>query len=841
MGWVYRKPSDRTNPTIPGGVYGRYITAGIGVYWKWDGSRVRFILFLCDGGRFGMNTPDVIEYKSVPLLANEYRFHPGTFPQQIVQLYGDALTSSVADDYISILDQDLIDAGVTLADNDAVMFSGSVIPHGIQDGKVWIVNFAAHPTETGYSIFNLSSTDPTIATTLIDITYIKTTPAFPIPFYKAVSGFQDPVQGLPQFCPEVETTFSGISYIEGILPAAYDENQEPDWGDFRVVGIGRKVMDFDENGDDIGISSVTAVCCNPAVIDANHLIYDFNKAKSRIDWDTWQLLREAADTQIWQRPEAGTGSGVGIGWNAEYFSFPIGNIPPDVDVDGTSLLKRVEDAVNMNWGSTAPAPTVPADAFFVKLKAGITPRYDETYTFRLTSSGGTRLYVDGDLVIDNWVVNGGIADQVLDWPTVIGSWSINPATGAANTISNSGDRILYGAGIADTEQNFYYEITYLYGGTRLGLHPNNSDNRPEDNLLILHTGGGVAYKADAFTPDVYISTWSPGDKFKIGSEGRIMVVYKNDVKLGGFPPIPLPASGDVYPFYHLYPGIGGAISAARYGPAPGSSSGIEEGTHAMDPSDPSDIEVQFFKATGNARVKLEWFSTSQAVEIVPKTLTSAPSTEVKRYEFNGAYPTPTEASAVHDEIIKHCPGWDWTDIDGKITYLPPDRPVVYEFVYDKEDDNTQTTIVDKSFSKVRRNRRDRKNFVLYSYRNQESTGYPEKFIEQNRPRLRELSGGIPSNDAPADLMVMTRSLAERVAANDMIFNNDPTHDTDLAGKRASGIVKKNQIVIVKNIVEESREVENERGIISAVDRKGADISFSIIMPIPEEFYEDEEV
>ena len=83
MPFVLRKSADRINPTLPGGVYGPYITKARGVYWRWDGARTRFILFISDGGKYGMRPPDEISYNGTAIVSGEMKFHPGTLTKQI--------------------------------------------------------------------------------------------------------------------------------------------------------------------------------------------------------------------------------------------------------------------------------------------------------------------------------------------------------------------------------------------------------------------------------------------------------------------------------------------------------------------------------------------------------------------------------------------------------------------------------------------------------------------------------------------------------------------------------------------------------------------------------------
>lgn len=656
MGWILRKSTDKTNPTLAGGVWGKYITAGRGVYWKFLNGRVYFILFISDGGKYGMNTPDIIEYKSVPLNVLEYQFHPGKYTKQVNQIYElDFNHQDTATDTITFVAH-------PFNDGDPIRYLGNqgFIPEGITDAKVWVFNKTV-------DTYQLSST-PGPSYTLIDIT--GAIPGGGSSFIvKADWGFDDPVQGLPTFCPEIDTTLSGICYIEGMLPSAYIENQEPDWGDFRVVGVGRKLMDYDNAGTELGVTTDPTLCSNPALVDADCILTEYKNPITRIDWLSWKALRDDSQVDLIQRGEA---DGVSSkGFLGKYYTYTVAD-PPTIG-DGTLRMTKKDLAIDFDWPTDGPGGGLPPDKFLVVWEGQLKPKYSEDYTFKVTHDNGARVYIDGVLEIDQW--------------GTIGTHSSAAVTLVANTLV--------------------------------------------------------------------------------------------------------------------------------------------------------DIKVEFYEGGGPGYCNLKWSSASQAEEIIPPSAVFEIDQTVKRYEFNGAYPKPMEAAIVHEEILLRCPGWDWTDKDGKITYLAPDRPVVFAFNYDQIDDDVEPTILEKSFQKNRKHRRERKNFVLYCYRNTLLTGYPEEYVEENRPRLRELGGGIPTNDLPEELMVMSRSLAQRYASDDMAFNVDPPHDINLSSGRRSGVVTKNVRVTVRNYVQESRVVEESDCIVRSVDRKGNSLTVTLI-PITVPFYEDEE-
>ncbi len=84
----------------------------------------------------------------------------------------------------------------------------------------------------------------------------------------------------------------------------------------------------------------------------------------------------------------------GNGLRAEYFDSVNLTIP---------VFNRVDPEVNFNWANGTPDARVGTDTFSIRWTGKIEPRYSETYTFNTLSDDGVRLYIDGQLLIDQWI------------------------------------------------------------------------------------------------------------------------------------------------------------------------------------------------------------------------------------------------------------------------------------------------------------------------------------------------------------------------------------------------------------------------------------------------------
>jgi hypothetical protein len=88
----------------------------------------------------------------------------------------------------------------------------------------------------------------------------------------------------------------------------------------------------------------------------------------------------------------------GSGLRGEYYD----------NMDLTNLkLTRVDATVGFNWGNGSPDPSIGPDTFSVRWTGTVTPSFSETYTFYENSYDGARLWVNGQLLIDDWAFDEG--------------------------------------------------------------------------------------------------------------------------------------------------------------------------------------------------------------------------------------------------------------------------------------------------------------------------------------------------------------------------------------------------------------------------------------------------
>jgi uncharacterized protein YraI len=83
------------------------------------------------------------------------------------------------------------------------------------------------------------------------------------------------------------------------------------------------------------------------------------------------------------------------GWSASYFA--------NKDLQGSPVLALTVPDINFNWGFGSPGPTVPVDYFSGRFQRTMTMA-PGNYQFTLGMDDGARLFIDGELVLNDWRV-----------------------------------------------------------------------------------------------------------------------------------------------------------------------------------------------------------------------------------------------------------------------------------------------------------------------------------------------------------------------------------------------------------------------------------------------------
>ncbi len=167
---------------------------------------------------------------------------------------------------------------------------------------------------------------------------------------------------------------------------------------------------------------------------------------------------------------ANTGSGTGL--SGSYYN--------NRDFAGTPLLTRLDATVDFDWNFNPPAPGLPRENFAVRWVGQLRPKFTETYTIFTRSDDGMRVFIDGRILIDQWVdqgvtevsrqivldssrtydivvdyyQGGGGAEAHLSWQSASQPKQIIPASALSPTPSMVSVRTGFGSG-ADAQLDRY--------------------------------------------------------------------------------------------------------------------------------------------------------------------------------------------------------------------------------------------------------------------------------------------------------------------------------------------------------------------------------------------------
>jgi hypothetical protein len=121
---------------------------------------------------------------------------------------------------------------------------------------------------------------------------------------------------------------------------------------------------------------------------------DVGNALVKLRWSTPTWPSETIpETQFYPPPQPPSANGL----TGVYYD--------NMDFTGTTLT-RVDPNVNFDWGGGSPDPSMGVDTFSVRWTGFVKPAFTETYTFETSTDDGTRLWVNGVQLVNNWVNQG---------------------------------------------------------------------------------------------------------------------------------------------------------------------------------------------------------------------------------------------------------------------------------------------------------------------------------------------------------------------------------------------------------------------------------------------------
>ena len=244
-------------------------------------------------------------------------------------------------------------------------------------------------------------------------------------------------------------------------------------------------------------------------------------------------------------------SGSGNGLQGQYYA--------NTSLSGSPVVTQVDPNVHNTWDGS-PAPGVPATNWSVKWTGTLTPDKTGTYTFGLTSDDGSRLFIDGQQVIDNWrdqAANTETAQVNLTAGTPVSIEVDYYQAGGAATVNlgwvEPGNDLISQA--ADLAAKSDVAIVYANAFESEGGDLDNIDlpgdqnqlidavaNANPNTIVVLNTGSAVTMPWLDKVKAVF-EAWYPGQE----SGNAIAALLFGDVNPSGKLPVTFPRSLDQVP------------------------------------------------------------------------------------------------------------------------------------------------------------------------------------------------------------------------------------------------------------------------------------------------------
>lgn len=296
MPFVFRNEGDTENPSLAQ-VYGNQLTESKLLYYTKTNGRTRCICVLGEGEMDGIDKfyfhGDIIpEY--APDGQKIWRVHPGTITKKPIY----KRSTSISGNIISFTGAHGFTNGQTVG------VVGMTLPGGLEARE--------------YTAVVLSPTTLSLSLNSQTVVLSTTTPQVSM-FDPAGVGFNDPIQGRPEFFPEINFTFSGICYIEINMTADMSAFDDDEPTQFKFLVRGKRVQNFDADGnlaDAQGVAfpdqenlpvQTKFFSANNALVAVDIALNNMKMKRERIDWPSFVTFRERCDGVIpWETGNTAT-------------------------------------------------------------------------------------------------------------------------------------------------------------------------------------------------------------------------------------------------------------------------------------------------------------------------------------------------------------------------------------------------------------------------------------------------------------------------------------------------------------------------------------------------------
>lgn len=300
-----------------------------------------------------------------------------------------------------------------------------------------------------------------------------------------------------------------------------------------------------------------------------------------VQHDAKQVLNRRLNLEVLESREMLSGQGLA----AQYFHNP----------DFTGLAAERSEAIDFNWGGGSPVAGVDGDTFSVRWSGQVEAVHSETYTFYTTSNQGVRLWVDGQLLIDNWqphntevdtatvdLVAGQRYDLRLEYFEQFGSAEIRLEWSSAS----QSRQVVPAAQLYESPAGLRGAYTDDFGGNATRIDP------------VINFDWGISRAHPSVAVDRFDIRWTGQIRGDYSEQYTFSIESDEGVRLW----------------------IGNELVIDDW---VAHTTQVATGTKMLEAGKWYELRLEYYDNTGNAEVDLKWSSESQtdngSFEVVPTT------------------------------------------------------------------------------------------------------------------------------------------------------------------------------------------------------------------------------
>jgi len=251
------------------------------------------------------------------------------------------------------------------------------------------------------------------------------------------------------------------------------------------------------------------------------------------------------------------------GLKGEYFN--------SMDFEGNPALTRVDKVIDFDWGDKSPAIEIKNDKFSVRWTGVLVPGKTGRYELSTMSDDGSRLYIDGKLLVDNWgdhaallkssvmeltagkeysvkieyYENGGGANMKLGWEENNDRILIPALEAAKNS-----DAVIICAGLSSHYESEGFDRKELtLPADQVELIQKAADVN-KNVVVVLYSGAPVLMNEWIDKVSGLVEVWFPGQE----GGNAIANILTGKINPSGKLPVTFPAKWEESPAYGNYPG-----------------------------------------------------------------------------------------------------------------------------------------------------------------------------------------------------------------------------------------------------------------------------------------------